>query len=612
MEFEQALEIINAAKYARFSKHLSDVETVILKGAWQNQTYDKIAENSCYSESYLKQSAGPQLWSHLSQALGESVSKTNFRTAVERQWLRIAKSRPDSNSKQPHNLDSQQSSCSRNHQSLPQQHFDWGNASDVRQFYGRQEELEILARWIQIDRCQLLALLGMGGIGKTTLAIKLAEQIQGEFNYIIWRSLRNAPSITDLLQNILQFISGQSLDELPNKFDDQLLALIAYFRSSRCLLVFDGLESILKSHDRTGRYQDNHKEYDQLFKCIAETNHNSCLIFTSRERPKGLAAFEGSTLSFRFLQVQGLSSAAGKEIFQLKNISSELDKQLSIIVENYTGNPFSLKIICASINKLFDGDIYKFIGIVNIQPFIFDDIRDLFNEQISRLTNLQLATMYWLSVVREPLTADQLKKFFPATILFDELLHGLESLKSHSLIKKFTDKFTLEPFIIDYTINYFVESLFQEIINQKFFTLKKYSLINSKIQSHAREKQARFIIVPILKKLFLHFGSPKTTSNYLNEVLNTQKLESTIELECINENIVYIQACLQAFLDRLNNPNQHEIIIQEINLRTENYCNLQVNQAKLKSTLPQSIINNLSMPNQAVGLFLNPSSFQIC
>jgi thymidylate kinase len=38
----------------------------------------------------------------------------------------------------------------------------------------------------------------MGGIGKTSLAAKLGEQIQGEFEYVVWRSLRNAPLVEDI------------------------------------------------------------------------------------------------------------------------------------------------------------------------------------------------------------------------------------------------------------------------------------------------------------------------------------------------------------------------------------------------------------------------------
>jgi hypothetical protein len=70
-------------------------------------------------------------------------------------------------------------------------HQDWGDAPDVSVFFGRTEELVTLEKWIVKERCQVVAILGMGGMGKTALAAKLAEQIKGQFDYFIWLSLRN-------------------------------------------------------------------------------------------------------------------------------------------------------------------------------------------------------------------------------------------------------------------------------------------------------------------------------------------------------------------------------------------------------------------------------------
>ncbi len=86
MDFEQALKVANTAVFALFGRHLTDVETAILLGSWQSQTYERIAETSGYSISYLTRDIGPKLWKLLSQALGETVSKTNFQAALERHW----------------------------------------------------------------------------------------------------------------------------------------------------------------------------------------------------------------------------------------------------------------------------------------------------------------------------------------------------------------------------------------------------------------------------------------------------------------------------------------------------------------------------------------------
>ncbi|MBE9108768.1 ATP-binding protein, partial [Nodosilinea sp. LEGE 07298] len=49
---------------------------------------------------------------------------------------------------------------------------DWSSAPDDAIFYGRQSELDTLRHWVIEDRCRLITLLGMGGIGKTALSVR--------------------------------------------------------------------------------------------------------------------------------------------------------------------------------------------------------------------------------------------------------------------------------------------------------------------------------------------------------------------------------------------------------------------------------------------------------
>ncbi|HEY9738020.1 MAG TPA: AAA-like domain-containing protein [Trichocoleus sp.] len=87
MELEQLLAAANTVLLEGTGRCLSDVETAILQGAIADQTYEEISEISGYSVNYVKRDVGPKLWKRLSDALGETVSKTNFQAALAR-WQR--------------------------------------------------------------------------------------------------------------------------------------------------------------------------------------------------------------------------------------------------------------------------------------------------------------------------------------------------------------------------------------------------------------------------------------------------------------------------------------------------------------------------------------------
>jgi hypothetical protein len=88
MDFEEVLKAVNTAVFASEGRHLTQVEEDVLRGAWLDLTYPEIAKTSSYSLNYLKQDVGPNLWKLLSRVLGEEVGKSNFRSFMERYFLK--------------------------------------------------------------------------------------------------------------------------------------------------------------------------------------------------------------------------------------------------------------------------------------------------------------------------------------------------------------------------------------------------------------------------------------------------------------------------------------------------------------------------------------------
>ena len=52
MNFKEGLDVADEAVFVKVGRRLSDVEIAILKGSWQRQTYEEIAEATNYSVGY--------------------------------------------------------------------------------------------------------------------------------------------------------------------------------------------------------------------------------------------------------------------------------------------------------------------------------------------------------------------------------------------------------------------------------------------------------------------------------------------------------------------------------------------------------------------------------
>ncbi len=227
-------------------------------------------------------------------------------------------------------------------QSVTSRHQDWGEAVDVSVFWGRTAELSVLAQWLLKDCCRVVAVLGMGGIGKTALSVKLAAQIQDDFEYVIWRSLRNAPPVEELLSELLLLLSHQQETNLPATLANKVTRLLEYLRSHRCLLVLDNFEGILSGGECAGRYRAGYEGYGELIELVGEVRHQSCLVITSREKPTEVAFLEGETLPIRSLELIGLPQVEAQGILNLKGLSGTEDERRNLI-ECYSGNPLALK-----------------------------------------------------------------------------------------------------------------------------------------------------------------------------------------------------------------------------------------------------------------------------
>ncbi|MBD0263474.1 MAG: hypothetical protein ICV78_12345 [Tolypothrix sp. Co-bin9] len=571
MNFEEVLEVADEAVFVKVGRRLSQVEIAILKGSWEHQTYEQIASAARYSVAYIKQHVGPELWKLLSEALEEKVTKKNFQSALEHRWRK---------SWQANRAGETLENSIQNLKSKIQNRADWGEAIDVSVFYGRTAELNTLEKWLIEERCRLIAMLGMGGMGKTSLAAKLAQQVEEHFDYLIWRSLYNAPPLFDLLANLIQFLSaGQVLaTDCPNSIDGRISKLIDYLRQYRCLLILDNAETILQSGTIVGTYREGCEEYAQLIKQIGEVTHNSCLVLTSREKPQDLARLEGKALPVRSLQLSGLDVLDGQKIFEIKGLCGS-KTELKAVIELYQGNALALKIVATTILDVFNGNISHFL---KHNTSVFGSIREILDQQFSRLSDLEKNIMYWLAVNREPVSLAELQSDIISLILPQQLLEALESLLRRSLVEKSSNLFTLQAVVMEYITNQFIQNIWTEIKTQNLDLFRSHTLTKATVKDYVRDIQIRLILKPVIDGLLTIFRNTQILEKQLNKILLKLRETFSEEQNYVAGNILNMFCYLGI---NLSNYDFSHLAVRQADLRYVNLHNVNFNHAHLAQSL---------------------------
>ncbi len=414
---------------------------------------------------------------------------------------------------------------------------DWGAAVDVSIFYGRSQPLETLENWIVRDRCRLVALGGIGGIGKTTLTAKLAHRIQAHFDYLIWRSLKNAPPIQEMMTNLLTFFVEQpaialSTNEVPETLDAQLRQLINCMRAHRCLIVLDNVEPLFAEGDRAGTYRPGYEAYGDLFKTIGETDHNSCLMVTSRELPKEITLQSGEALPARCFQLSGLAESDGKALIQDLGELTGTPSEWEHLVASYSGNPLALKMIAAAVRDYFDGSIASFLALSQEDSLIFGDIKQLLVRQIDRLTPLEKDIMFWLAINREPVAWQTLQSDLAKTVPLNKILQAIDSLERRSLLERDRSKITQQAVIMDYFTGELIAQVCREINHQKQDSqldfLRRYALVKANARDYIRQAQTRLILALVVENLRENYASTEAISTALAACVESMREDPTL------------------------------------------------------------------------------------
>jgi hypothetical protein len=449
MNVTEVLQFADQLFFEQTGKHLDDSQEIVIKGVWDGKTYEAIADESNRSERHVRD-IGYKLWQILSEKLGEDVHKSNFRSTLERIYIKSSDlyqnnccnysilnfgsqtcSNTAKNDRQKSTLNKTQSESS---------YHDLTLAPAILQFYNREPELEKLSNWIVHQNTSLISVLGLSGIGKSYLVKKFIDLNLDQFEVIIWRSLKYAEPLELLIDDILNIYEK----EIKTNTNQKLKQLFEIFTEQRCLIILDDLQNIFMSGVFAGQYKLEYQDYQDFFRKIMTTEHHSHVIVISQEKCQDMESLDEELYPVQCLELSGLDSS---EILSNTGLKDE-DSWLNLI-NLYEGNPRYIKTIANSINNIFDSNVQEFLA--ENELVIPQDIQTNLQLLFNRLSPIEQQISIKLSNSEELLSREDVKTSL--NLSATNLINGLQSLQNRYLLRKMTEDkivFKLSPVFQEY------------------------------------------------------------------------------------------------------------------------------------------------------------------
>src|SRR5205085_4220137 len=187
---------------------------------------------------------------------------------------------------------------------------------------------------------------------------------------------------------------------------------------------------------------------------------------------------EGNTSPVRSLPLPGMEPVDGQKLLEDKALFG-LDETWATFVHLYSGNPLALKLVSEPIREVFGGNIASFL---EEEKTVFGEMQDLLDPQFQRLSGLEREVMFWLALEREAVTLNEIQANILQSVSKGAILAVFDSLRRRSMIETSGDgRFTLQPVIMEYVTERFVEQVCQEIETESIELFGSHALIKAHI-----------------------------------------------------------------------------------------------------------------------------------
>ncbi|KAH7396273.1 P-loop containing nucleoside triphosphate hydrolase protein [Pyrenochaeta sp. MPI-SDFR-AT-0127] len=215
------------------------------------------------------------------------------------------------------------------------------------QFVGRAREIaQITALLTNQSRCERVAIDGLGGIGKTQIALEFAHRWREQHSdcAVFWIPVTNIDSMLEAYLEIGQQLQIPNVEQEKSNVQKLVQRKLSQESSGRWLLVFDNADDIDMWTEKTSSATGSSRQIDFLPK----SKHGS-ILFTTRSR-KAATKLAGKNLVF----VGEMDDATAKGLLQKSLINQDLleDEQASAdLLLKLTNLPLAIVQAAAYVNE---------------------------------------------------------------------------------------------------------------------------------------------------------------------------------------------------------------------------------------------------------------------
>jgi WD40 repeat protein/transcriptional regulator with XRE-family HTH domain len=474
---------------------------------------------------------------------------------------------------------------------------DMTETPDTAPFCGREDDVELVVHWITHDRCRLVALLGLGGVGKTMLAAAIVEEVEAEFPRVFWRSLQNEQRLEDILKACLQFLLPEEQWDASASIHDQVSRLIVCLQEQRCLLVLDNLETILQPAEHLGQYRPGFENYATFFRRLGEVEHQSCILLTSREAPGELAFLADPRAKVRLWQVQGLRQEDSRTLLEKRTLQGS-DAEWQAFIAHCSGIPLALKLAASSVETLCGGQLGAFLAKPDMHV---GNIHQLIQNHFQRLSAAEQELLYWLAIEREAQAAEVLRKNLIRAPGREVFWEALESLRKRSLVESVTvereARFYLQPVILEYITAEFVACAaraFQEFVEAPIGGMvvpslwQHFAFLKAQASDYVRQVQVRLILHPLTEQL-LSLVDRETLREQFARLLARQRLEH-VPHNYLAGNVLNVLVYLQI---ETRDFDCSEVVVRQAYLQNAQLAGLNLSRATFEETVFTNVFGDI-------------------